>query len=196
MSSSPPDRLWSPAPAAALPLLSSGWAEARTSSTDKADLYLLTSLSSPARGPTAAVSDRRTRLGLSDHRVPESDSGSARWHTAAAMTVPQCGMGRGLTTDEWAGTDTLSELEAWLAQRLFTGTSHRHGDGPTPAAAADAVPTQTVGPGPCGPVAAGCYGASAAELELEGVLLVLSGCRPLTGTVTAARPAECHSLAA
>ena len=89
------------------------------------------------------------------------------------MTVPQCGMGRGLTTDEWAGTDTLSELEAWLAQRLFTGTSHRHGDGPTPAAAADAVPTQTVGPGPCGPVAAGCYGASAAELELEGVLLVL-----------------------
>ena len=59
------------------------------------------------------------------------------------------------------------------------------------AAAADAVPThwQTVGPGPCGPVAAGCYGASAAELELEGVLLVLSGCgRPLTGTVTAARP--------
>ena len=66
-------------------------------------------------------------LGLSDHRVPESDSGSARWHTAAAMTVPQCGMGRGLTTDERAGTDTLSE--AWLAQRLFTGTSHR--DGPT-----------------------------------------------------------------
>jgi hypothetical protein len=64
----------------------------------------------------------------------------------------------------------------------------------TPAAAADAVPThwQTVGPGPCGPVAAGCYGASAAELELEGVPLVLSGCRPLTGTVTrtltAARP--------
>ena len=57
-----PARLWSPAPAAALPLLSSGWAEARTSSTDKADLYLLTSLSSPAaaRGPTAAVSDRRT----------------------------------------------------------------------------------------------------------------------------------------
>ena len=59
-------------------------------------------------------------------------------------------------------------------------------------AAADAVPTQTVGPGPCGPVAAGCYGASAAELELEGVPLVLSGCRPLTGTVTrtltAARP--------
>ena len=56
-------------------------------------------------------------------------------------------------------------------------------------------------PGPCGPVAAGCYGASAAELELEGVLLVLSGGRPLTGTVTAARrpgprPAECHSLAA
>jgi hypothetical protein len=51
-------------------------------------------------------------------------------------------------------------------------------------AAADAVPTQTVGPGPCGPVAAGCYGASAAELELEGVPLVLSGCRPLTGTVT------------
>ena len=50
------------------------------------------------------------------------------------------------------------------------------------------MPTQTVGPGPCGPVAAGCYGASAAELELEGVLLVLSGCRPLTGTVTAARP--------
>ena len=82
------------------------------------------------------------------------------------MTVPQCGMGRGLTTDERAGTDTLSE--AWLAQRLFTGTSHR--DGPTPAAAADAVPTQTVGQGPCGPVAAGCYGASAAELELEGVL--------------------------
>jgi hypothetical protein len=41
---------------------------------------------------------------------------------------------------------------------------------PTPAAAADAVPAQTVGPGPCGPVAAGCYGASAAELELEGVL--------------------------
>ena len=102
------------------------------------------------------------------------------------MTVPQCGMGRGLTTDERAGTDTLSE--AWLAQRLFTGTSHR--DGPTPAAAADAVPTQTVGQGPCGPVAAGCYGASAAELELEGVPLVLSGCRPLTGTVTrtAARP--------
>jgi hypothetical protein len=29
-------------------------------------------------------------------------------------------MGRGLTTDERAGTDTLSE--AWLAQRLFTGT--------------------------------------------------------------------------
>lgn len=65
---------------------------------------------------------------------------------------------------------------------LFTGTSHR--DGPTPAAAAGAVPTQTVGLGPCGPVAAGCYGASAAavhsqslsldsELELEGVLLVL-----------------------
>ena len=81
---------------------------------------------------------------------------------------------------------------------LFTGTSHRRRDchGPTPAAAADAVPTQTVGPGPCGPVAAGCYGASAAELELEGVPLVLSGCRPLTGTVTAARPAECHSLAA
>ncbi len=109
-------------------------------------------------------------LGLSDHRVPESDadsgSGSARWHTAAAMTVPQCGMGRGLTTDERAGTDTLSE--AWLAQRLFTGTSHR--DGPTPAAAADAMPTQTVGQGPCGPVAAGCYGASAAKLELEGVL--------------------------
>ena len=52
-------------------------------------------------------------LGLSDHRVPESDSGSAHWHTAAAMTVPQCGMGRGLTTDERAGTDTLSE--AWLA---------------------------------------------------------------------------------
>ena len=52
------------------------------------------------------------------------------------------------------------------------------------------MPTQTVGPGPCGPVAAGCYGASAAELELEGVPLVLSGCRPLTGTVTrtAARP--------
>ena len=49
------------------------------------------------------------------------------------------------------------------------------------------MPTQTVGPGPCGPVAAGCYGASAAELELEGVLLVLSGCRPLTVTVTAAR---------
>lgn len=108
------------------------------------------------------------RVGLSDHRVPESDSGSAHWHTAAAMTVPQCGMGRGLTTDERAGTDTLSE--AWLAQRLqvFTGTSHR--DGPTPAAAAGAVPTQTVGLGPCGPVAAGCYGASAAELELEGVL--------------------------
>ena len=84
------------------------------------------------------------------------------------MTVPQCGMGRGLTTDERAGTDTLSLSEAWLAQRLFTGTSHR--DGPTPAAAADAVPTQTVGQGPCGPVAAGCYGASAAELELEGVL--------------------------
>ena len=42
-------------------------------------------------------------------RVPESDSGSAHWHTAAAMTVPQCGMGRGLTTDERAGTDTLSE---------------------------------------------------------------------------------------
>ena len=84
------------------------------------------------------------------------------------MTVSQCGMGRGLTTDERAGTDTLSE--AWLAQRLssFTGTSHR--DGPTPAAAADAVPTQTVSQGPCGPVAAGCYGASAAELELEGVL--------------------------
>jgi hypothetical protein len=41
------------------------------------------------------------------------------------MTVPQCGMGRGLTTDERAGTDTLSE--AWLAQRLFTGTSHRDG---------------------------------------------------------------------
>ncbi len=61
VSPSPPDRLWSPAPAAAIPLLSSGWAEARTSSTDKADLYLLTSLSSPARGPTAAVSDRRTR---------------------------------------------------------------------------------------------------------------------------------------
>jgi hypothetical protein len=38
-----------------------------------------------------------------------ADSGSARWHTAAAMTVPQCGMGRGLTTDERAGTDTLSE---------------------------------------------------------------------------------------
>ena len=74
-------------------------------------------------------------------------------------------MGRGLTTDERAGTDTLSE--AWLAQRLFTGTSHLN---------------------PCGPVAAGCYGASAAELELEGVPLVLSGCRPLTGTVTAARP--------
>ena len=57
-----PARLWSPAPAAAIPLLSSGWAEARTSSTDKTDLYLLTSLSSPAaaRGPTAAVSDRRT----------------------------------------------------------------------------------------------------------------------------------------
>jgi len=53
------------------------------------------------------------RVGLSDHRVPESDSGSAHWHTAAAMTVPQCGMGRGLTTDERAGTDTLSE--AWLA---------------------------------------------------------------------------------
>jgi hypothetical protein len=65
----------------------------------------------------------------------------------------------------------------------------------TPAAAADAVPThwQTVGPGPCGPVAAGCYGASAAELELEGVLLVLSGCRPLTGTVTAARRAPAAS---
>ncbi len=57
-----PARLWSPAPAAAIQLLSSGWAEARTSSTDKANLYLLTSLSShgPARGPTAAVSDRRT----------------------------------------------------------------------------------------------------------------------------------------
>ena len=48
--------------------------------------------------------------------------------------------------------------------------SHRDGPTPGPAAAADAVPTQTVGQGPCGPVAAGCYGASAAELELEGVL--------------------------
>ena len=44
------------------------------------------------------------------------------------MAVPQCGMGRGLTTDERAGTDT-SLSEAWLAQseRLFTGTSHRDG---------------------------------------------------------------------
>ena len=83
----------------------------------------------PAARPRLSVT---VGLGLSgDHRVPESDSawgsGSARWHTAAAMTVPQCCMGRGLTTDERAGTDTLSE--AWLAQRLFTGTSHR--DGPT-----------------------------------------------------------------
>ena len=151
----------------------------------------------PAARPRLSVT---VGLGLSDHRVPESDSGSgsARWHTAAAMTVSQCGMGRGLTTDERAGTDTLSE--AWLAARAFhwphRGTSHR--DGPTPAAAADAVPTQTVGQGPCGPVAAGCYGASAAELELEGAPLVLSGCRPLTGTVTrtAARPVPGHSLAA
>ena len=67
----------------------------------------------PAARPRLSVT---VGLGLSDHRVPESDSGSARSHTAAAMTVPQCGMGRGLTTDEWAGTDTLSELEAWLAQ--------------------------------------------------------------------------------
>ena len=46
----------------------------------------------------------------------------------------------------------------WLRQLLqvFTGTSHR--DGPTPAAAADAGLTQTVGPGPCGPVAVGCRG--------------------------------------
>jgi hypothetical protein len=73
-------------------------------------------------------------------------------------------------------------------RRLFTGTLASHRYGPTPAAAADAVPTQTIGLGPCGPVAAGCYGASAAavhsqsrslrlgpdsELELEGVLLVL-----------------------
>jgi hypothetical protein len=39
-----PTVLWSSAPAAALPLLSSGWAE-----DFEADLYLLTSLSSPAR---------------------------------------------------------------------------------------------------------------------------------------------------
>jgi hypothetical protein len=56
------------------------------------------------------------RVGLSDHRVPESDSGSAHWHTAAAMTVPQCGMGRGLTTDERAGTDTLSEA-SWSSSK-------------------------------------------------------------------------------
>jgi hypothetical protein len=169
VSSSPPGRLWSPAPAAALLLLSSGWAEARTSSTDKVDLYLLISLSSPARGPTAAVSDRRT-VGLSDHRVPESDSGSAHWHTAAAMTVrsvPQCGMGRGLTTDERAGTDSLSE--AWLALHKLPQCSHRDGPTPAAAAAADAVPTQTVGPGPCGPVAAGCYGASAAAVHSQSL---------------------------
>ena len=54
---------------------------------------------------------------------------------------------------------------------LFTGTSHR--DGPTPAAAAGAVPTQTVGLGPCGPVAAGCYGASAAAAAVHSQSLRL-----------------------
>ena len=54
---------------------------------------------------------------------------------------------------------------------LFTGTSHRDSDGPTPAAAADAVPTQTVGLGPCGPVAAGCYGASAAAVHSQSLRL-------------------------
>jgi len=64
------------------------------------------------------------RVGLSDHRVPESDSGSAHWHTAAAMTVPQCGMGRGLTTDERAGTDTLSEA-SWLGWLAFHCDWHK-----------------------------------------------------------------------
>ena len=54
---------------------------------------------------------------------------------------------------------------------LFTGTVASHRDGPTPAVAADAVPTQTVGLGPCGPVAEGCYGASAAAVHSQSLRL-------------------------
>ncbi len=40
-------------------------------------------------------------------------------------------------------------------------------------AAADAVPTQTVGLGPCGPVPAGCYGASATAVHSQSLSLRL-----------------------
>jgi len=101
------------------------------------------------------------------------------------MTVPQCGMGRGLTTDERAGTDTLSWVKhGWL----FTGTSHWHRDGPTPAAAAGAVPTQTVGLGPCCPVAAGCYGASAAAVHSQSLRLGTWTWRCTTSTGNPSQP--------
>ena len=49
----------------------------------------------------------------------DSGSGSACWHTAAAMTVPQCGMGRGLTTDERAGTDSERDVVSCLRGYLM-----------------------------------------------------------------------------